>query len=85
MDRFNARRFSVREEGGQVVAEIEQPYASGRWLVNPGSDDEFIERWTTFTQWSLENIPGARSYMLLRDDAEARKFLSLGLLRTRRR
>jgi heme-degrading monooxygenase HmoA len=47
-------------------------------LVNAGSEDEFIERWTAFTRWSLENIPGARSYVLLRDDAEARRFLSFG-------
>ena len=26
----------------------------------------------------MENIPGARSYVLLRDDAEARRFLSFG-------
>jgi hypothetical protein len=39
------------------MAEIRQPYASGRWLVNTGSQDEFIERWTTFTQWSLDNAP----------------------------
>jgi heme-degrading monooxygenase HmoA len=60
------------------MAQVGEPYASGRWLVNTGSEDEFIERWTTFTQWSLDNIPGARSYVLLRDDAEARRFVSLG-------
>jgi heme-degrading monooxygenase HmoA len=69
---------SVREEGGQEVAEMGQPHASGRWLVNAGSEDEFLERWTTFTQWSLDNIPGAQSYVLLRDEAEARRFLSIG-------
>ena len=60
----------------EEMAQVGEPYQSGRWLVNPGSEDEFIERWTTFTQWSLENIPGARSYVLLWDDAEARRFLS---------
>ena len=60
------------------MAQIRQPYASGRWLVNEGSADEFIERWTTFTQWSLDNIPGAQSYVLLRDKAEDRRFVSFG-------
>ena len=60
------------------MAQVGEPYQSGRWLVNTGSEDEFIERWTTFTQWSLDNIPGARSYVLLRDDAEARRFVSFG-------
>ncbi len=60
------------------MAQVGEPYQSGRWLVNMGSEDEFIERWTTFTQWSLDNIPGARSYVLLRDDAEARRFVSFG-------
>jgi heme-degrading monooxygenase HmoA len=60
------------------MAQIGEPYASGRWLVNAGSEDEFIERWTTFTQWSLDNIPGAQSYVLLRDHAEARRFVSFG-------
>ena len=60
------------------MAQIDQPYASGRWLVNPGSEDEFIERWTTFTQWSLDNVPEAQSYVLLRDSAEPRRFLSIG-------
>lgn len=60
------------------MAQVGAPYASGRWLVNPGSEDEFVERWATFTQWSLDNIPKARSYVLLRDDAEARRFVSLG-------
>ena len=69
---------SVREEGREGVAQLEQPYASGRWLVNPGSEDEFIERWTTFTQWSLDNVAGARSYVLLRDSADPRRFVSFG-------
>ena len=60
------------------MAQIDQPYASGRWLVNPGSEDEFIERWTTFTQWSLDNAAGTESFVLLRDSVEPRRFLSIG-------
>ena len=60
------------------MAEIGPPYASGRWLVNAGSVDEFLERWTTFTQWSLDNAPGTQFFVLLRDTADPRRFLSIG-------
>jgi heme-degrading monooxygenase HmoA len=75
--RVNLLRLK-REKGRQEMAEIGQTHASGRWLVNAGSEEEFIERWTTFTQWSLDNAPGTESFTLLRDTAEPRKFLSIG-------
>ena len=55
-----------------------QSYSSGEWLVRAGSEDEFIQRWTTFTQWSLNDAPGAESFVLVRSTEEPRKFLSLG-------
>ena len=60
------------------MAEIGQPYASGNWLVQAGREDDFVERWTTFTQWSLDNAPGTESFTLLRDTAQPRRFLSIG-------
>jgi hypothetical protein len=30
-------------------------YSSGEWLVRPGSEEEFIEAWTSFIEWSLDN------------------------------
>jgi heme-degrading monooxygenase HmoA len=62
----------------EEMAQVGEPYQSGRWLVNPGSEDEFIERWTTFTQWSLDNAAGTESFVLLRDSVEPRRFLSIG-------
>jgi heme-degrading monooxygenase HmoA len=62
------------------MAQIGKPYTSGRRLVNAGSQDEFIERWTTFTRWSLDNVAGAESFRLLRDTADPRRFLSIGTL-----
>jgi heme-degrading monooxygenase HmoA len=53
-------------------------YTSGRWLVRQGSEDDFIERWTDFTRWSLENAAGARSFRLIRADSNPQSFLSLG-------
>lgn len=55
-----------------------QSYSSGEWLVQAGSEDEFIQRWTTFIEWSLNNAPGAESFVLVRSTEEPRRFLSLG-------
>jgi quinol monooxygenase YgiN len=53
-------------------------YSSGEWLVGPGSEQEFIERWTSFIEWTLNEAPGAVSFVLVRSTEEPRKFLSLG-------
>jgi heme-degrading monooxygenase HmoA len=55
-----------------------QSYSSGEWLVRAGSEEDFIERWNTFIEWSLNNAPGAESFVLVRSTEEPRKFLSLG-------
>jgi heme-degrading monooxygenase HmoA len=57
---------------------VGQPYSSGRWLVHEGREDEFIERWTEFIEWSLENAPGAQDFVLLRQGEHPRLFLSVG-------
>ena len=57
---------------------IGMPFVSGRWTVKPGSEDEFVTRWTAFTQWSLDNAKGARGFYLLRDEKEPNRFVSLG-------
>jgi hypothetical protein len=36
-----------------------QSYSSGEWLVRAGSEEEFIQTWTTFIEWSLDNAEGA--------------------------
>src|SRR5215213_10654138 len=55
-----------------------QSYSSGEWSVKAGSEGEFIEKWTTFIEWSLDNAPGAESFVLVRSTEDARRFLSLG-------
>ncbi len=56
-----------------------QSYSSGEWLVREGSED-FVERWTTFIEWSLDNAPGAvsGSFVLVRSTEDPRRFLSIG-------
>ena len=55
-----------------------QPYSSGEWLVRTGSEEEFIEGWTTFAESTLNNAPGAVSFVLVRCNEDPRRFLSLG-------
>jgi heme-degrading monooxygenase HmoA len=43
-----------------------------------GSEEDFIDRWTTFTQWSLNNADGAESFVLIGDTGDPRRFLSFG-------
>ena len=47
-------------------------------MVRAGSEEEFIETWTTFIEWTLDNAEGAESFVLVRSMEEPRKFLSLG-------
>jgi heme-degrading monooxygenase HmoA len=60
------------------MAQMGQSYSSGNWLVMAGSEEEFVSRWTAFTEWSLDKAPGAESFVLVRETAEPRRFLSLG-------
>jgi heme-degrading monooxygenase HmoA len=55
-----------------------QPYTSGRWLVQEGQQEEFIKRWTDFTQWSLDSVEGAQSFDLIQDSNDRNRFLSFG-------
>jgi len=55
-----------------------QSYSSGEWSVRAGSEEEFVQRWTTFIEWSLDNAEGTESFVLVRSMEEPRKFLSLG-------
>ena len=53
-------------------------YSSGEWLVQAGSEEEFVDRWTAFVEWSSQNAAGAESFVLVRREDEPRRFLSLG-------
>ena len=58
-----------------------QPYTSGRWLVRSGEEEEFIRRWTDFTDWSLDSADGAESFALIQNVGDRRRFLSFGAWR----
>jgi heme-degrading monooxygenase HmoA len=53
-------------------------YTYADWLIHEGREDEFVEAWTRFVDWSLDGDSGALGGMLLRDGSEPRRFISLG-------
>ncbi len=52
-------------------------YASGRWNVRAGEEEEFIRRWSDFLAWSREEHPALAFASLIRSDADADLFVSL--------
>jgi quinol monooxygenase YgiN len=79
VERVMAHSEDEQAEGGRRRMErTGQSYSSGEWLVREGSEEEFIERWTTFIEWTLNDAPGAESFVLVRSMEDSRKFLSLG-------
>ena len=52
-------------------------FASGRWLVTEGKEQEFLQRWTEFLEWSKAEAPGLIEAHLLRDAENPRSFISL--------
>ena len=55
------------------MEQVGRSYSSGGWLVQAGSEEEFVDRWTAFVEWSSENAAGAESFVLVRRDDEPRK------------
>jgi heme-degrading monooxygenase HmoA len=55
-----------------------QPYTSGHWVVKAGEEEEFVKRWTQFTEWSQKNAAGAETFGLIQDANDSRRFLSFG-------
>jgi heme-degrading monooxygenase HmoA len=52
-------------------------YTLGVWKVQPGKEDEFVEAWHSFGQWTVES--GFESHgTLLRDRADPSRFVSFG-------
>jgi len=51
-------------------------YASGNWHVKEGKEGEFVERWTEFLQWTRKDHPALVSASLIRDQGDARHFVS---------
>ena len=48
------------------------------WKVAPGQEEEFTSRWKDFTNWAIENAPGALEFTLLHNMVESNYFISHG-------
>lgn len=57
---------------------VAQPYSSGVWTAKPGREAEFVAAWQEFATWSLQAIEGGSWAKLLRDRAQANRFVSIG-------
>jgi heme-degrading monooxygenase HmoA len=52
-------------------------FTSGRFQVEPGNEEAFVDAWSTFAAWVSEQ-PGAGTVRLVRDVRNAGVFVSLG-------
>jgi heme-degrading monooxygenase HmoA len=53
------------------------PYTHTSWVVKPGREEEFVERWNEWADWSRRQGLAARA-MLLRDVDKPDRFVSFG-------
>jgi heme-degrading monooxygenase HmoA len=53
-----------------------ETYTLGIWKVKPGKETEFISEWTSFANWTNDNISEARKAYLLKDENFPLKFIS---------
>lgn len=52
-------------------------WSSGNWIVTAGREDEFVDAWREFAEWSAGAYGSARAW-LLRDRERPNRFLSFG-------
>ncbi|MCH6469855.1 antibiotic biosynthesis monooxygenase family protein [Sinomonas terrae] len=51
-------------------------YASGRWHVQPGKEEEFIARWREFLEWTQQHHPAMVDSSLLQEVTTSTEFVS---------
>ena|SRR2546423_9623862 len=61
-----------------AMTEVGQPFTSGTWQVKTGQEEEFVRRWTAFTQWAQREASGAQGFVLIRQVEDPRRFVSFG-------
>jgi heme-degrading monooxygenase HmoA len=52
-------------------------FTNGRWEVEPGNEEAFVEAWSEFATWA-SNRPGAGTLRLVRDVRNTGRFVSFG-------
>ena len=58
------------------MGEAATTWASGNWSVKPGQEQEFVDRWREWLEWSRDNVPGFQTATLIRDVQDGRHFVS---------
>ena len=53
-------------------------YTCGTWTVIPGREDDFVEAWTEFAEWTSASMPAAGWATLLQDQETPNRFLTVG-------
>lgn len=56
---------------------MSEVYTSGSWTPNPGSEQAFVEAWSSFASWA-SGVEGAGTLRLVRDLNEPSHFVSFG-------
>ncbi|KWX00381.1 antibiotic biosynthesis monooxygenase [Carbonactinospora thermoautotrophica] len=54
------------------------PYSMGEWYVKEGREEEFVELWQRFADWTVQRVHGSTWVRLLRDLEDPRRFISFG-------
>jgi|SRR5215218_2010918 len=63
--------------GEQEIMQLGHAYTTSNWFVMAGSEEEFVSRWTALAEWVMNNVPGAKSAVLVRSTDAPRRFLSI--------
>lgn len=58
--------------------ELKKIYTLGVWTVKPEKEAEFISEWTSFANWTSNNISGPGKAYLLQDEKNSLRFISFG-------
>lgn len=53
-----------------------EPFASGNWHVKEGKEQEFVERWREWLEWTRETHPALKYANLIQDESDPGHFIS---------
>ena len=53
-------------------------FAFGYWTVKPGKEEQFLEKWQNFANWTLNHFRDARWTYMVRDQEKSNEFVSFG-------
>jgi heme-degrading monooxygenase HmoA len=54
-----------------------EAYASGNWVVKQGKENEFIQKWRAWLEWSRDNGEGLKWAKLMRSADDPKHFVSV--------